>query len=273
MKFIIVGDAAKLTKHITDQGGEVVKLYSKGDENKLRDQYLEIPEADYLLNFFSPVILKSNVLNRLKNGALNVHNGKLPQYAGIHVHQWAIRNGEIETAVTIHKMTTDIDLGDIVAERSVMISPNDTGLSLFRKTVKEGLALMTDVVDQLLKTGGELVYNKQDISERHVYLHKDALDPLIEWPKPADTIRNFIRAGSYYPLQSPTYTATIPSKAFGDIQIIKAEVEDHSGASGCLLDITDGKPLIGCGKQSLRITSAKISREVELDWSQVFPIA
>src|SRR5215204_3898092 len=89
------------------------------------------PPADWLININSETILPSALLSHYEHRALNLHNGPLPQYAGRHVTQWGIRNGEKEFAATVHFMAGEVDTGDIVAERHFPIRASDTGLSLF----------------------------------------------------------------------------------------------------------------------------------------------
>src|SRR5712692_6385946 len=63
---------------------------------------LEHPEAavsgirgniDWLLSVNNTAILPGRLLAMCRHGALNLHPGLLPEYAGLHTHQWAIRNG------------------------------------------------------------------------------------------------------------------------------------------------------------------------------------
>tara|TARA_B100000242_G_C43055062_1_gene493587 strand:+ start:7891 stop:8571 length:681 start_codon:yes stop_codon:yes gene_type:complete len=220
------------------------------------------------LNVFSPIIIKSHILNKFRGRAFNVHNGKLPQYAGIHVHQWAIRNGETKLHVTIHHMTSNIDAGNIVAEHEIEISDKDTGLSLFHKSIKEGIVLMENLTNLLIRKS-PLPNTKQNLNERTLYKHKDALDSRIDWNLKAKDLHNFIRAGSYYPLKSPTYTATLFTKNYGKILILKSSIENASGIPGELLNVNNFGPLIACGENSLRLTKVKFDRKVNIDWNKI----
>lgn len=268
MKFIIIGKTEQLESYIRSHGGQVMLSLDSQEASVLKNPDVALPDADYLLNVYSPHILKSHVLNKFQDRAFNVHNGKLPQYAGIHVHQWAIRNGEHETAVTVHKITKEIDQGDIIAERPILISNNDTGLTLFQKTIKEGVSLMLEVVDLLL-SNAYLIVKPQNITERKLYMHRDALDPTINWGKPAKEIRNFIRAGSYYPLKSPTYTASLWDAKQGEILILEAQIVDIEGEPGQLLDLNEKGPLVACGEQALRLTRVKQHRDTKINWKQL----
>src|SRR5262245_31593611 len=84
--------------------------------------------ADWLLNVNSTIKFSRAILNQFYRGALNLHPGPLPQYAGVHVEQWAIRNMESLFGATIHLMDEGIDTGPVVAQGRFNISENDTAL-------------------------------------------------------------------------------------------------------------------------------------------------
>ena len=47
---------------------------------------------------------------------LNIHFAPLPAYRGMRPINWALKNGDLSHAVTIHEVTPDIDAGVIVAQ-------------------------------------------------------------------------------------------------------------------------------------------------------------
>ena len=60
--------------------------------------------------------LPSEVLSFPKYGALNVHDGLLPEYAGFSPMLWALLNRESHVGVTVHEMNEVLDGGPIVAQ-------------------------------------------------------------------------------------------------------------------------------------------------------------
>ena len=59
-------------------------------------------------------IIKKNILSICD--PLNVHYGFLPEFRGISPLEWQIKKQKKIAAVTVHRMTSGIDDGDIVAE-------------------------------------------------------------------------------------------------------------------------------------------------------------
>lgn len=64
---------------------------------------------------------------------LNVHYAPLPRLRGNAPVNWAILNGESETAITIHEVAAGLDSGNIVFQQAVPIGPDDNATTLFEK--------------------------------------------------------------------------------------------------------------------------------------------
>jgi len=81
-------------------------------------------------------ILGPSVVDLYKGKILNVHPSLLPKHAGgmnMDVHQAVIDAGETETGMTIHKVTQELDSGEIVLQKSVAVEPGDTAEILKEK--------------------------------------------------------------------------------------------------------------------------------------------
>lgn len=221
------------------------------------------PPGAWLINVNSTAIIPLDVLKLFEGRSLNFHPGLLPEYAGLHTHQWAIRNGEREFGVTVHRMEQRIDAGAIVGQQRFPIAPDDTGLSLFSRCLAAGAELFPRIVGQIIRDE-PLADIPQDLTRRRLYRHRDALDGRIDWNQSAQWIVDFIRAGNYEPFTSPTYVARLDPVEGFDIEALRATAEPASdGAPGAIVDISDAGPLIACGDGSaVRIVRARRGRQV-----------
>jgi methionyl-tRNA formyltransferase len=220
----------------------------------------EVPQTGggWLINANSTAIIPVSVLNAFEGRSLNFHPGLLPEYAGLHTHQWAIRNGEREFGVTVHRMEQRVDTGAIVGQLRFPIRPEDTGLSLFSRCLAAGAELFPRIVAQIVR-GEPLDDVPQDLTRRKLYRHRDALDGRIDWNARARAVLDFIRAGNYEPLSSPTYVARLDRIGDGDVEVLRARVEPATGGEpGVIVDLSDEGPLVICGEGSaIRITRAR----------------
>src|SRR5262249_51701299 len=118
---LVVEDSARnsLTEFAARHGIAVIDKYSFAPGC----QPLVDRQGAWLINVNSPLIIPAEVLELFEGRSLNFHPGLLPQYAGLHTHQWAIRNGEREFGVTVHRMERRIDSGAIVGQVRFPIRP------------------------------------------------------------------------------------------------------------------------------------------------------
>jgi methionyl-tRNA formyltransferase len=215
-------------------------------------------KIDWLLSANSTLIVPAPILAFFERGGLNLHPGVLPEYAGLHAHQWAIRKGEKEFGATIHLMEPGIDTGGIVREGRFPIGPADTGLSVFRRCMKLGSELFCEVIDQIA-SNVPLSAIPQDLTRRRIYRHRDILDGRIDWNWPAPTIIDFVRASNYEPFRSPTYVAALDATVDFAVEVSRARIEGRCGKSpGSIIDVAETGLLVACGDgDTVRVTRAR----------------
>ena len=217
----------------------------------------------WLINANSTFIIPTDALKLFEGRNLNFHPGLLPEYAGLHTHQWAIRNGEREFGATVHRMEQRIDAGAIVGQLRFPIRPHDTGLTLFSRCLAAGAELLPRIIAQIVR-GETLINVPQDLTRRRLYRHRDALDGRINWNDGAERIINFVRAGNYEPFTSPTYVARLDLVADFDIEVLRATREPTSSGDhpGTVIDTSAAGPLIVCGDgTAIRIGKGRRGRE------------
>jgi len=88
-------------------------------------------------------ILRSEFLELLPAGVVNLHPALLPYNRGAYPNVWSIIDGT-PAGVTLHYIDSGVDTGDIIAQRNVDIEPIDTGETLYRKLEKACVDLFKD---------------------------------------------------------------------------------------------------------------------------------
>ena len=94
-------------------------------------------------------ILNSNFISSAKIGVLNRHNSLLPAHRGRLAPFWALFNGDKETGVTIHFVTTEIDKGDIIIQKRMKIKPKEEFISLVDRCYKIADEVMDSALQQI----------------------------------------------------------------------------------------------------------------------------
>ena len=149
-------------------------------------------QPDFLFSFYYREMLKRELLEIPRQGALNMHGSLLPKYRGRVPVNWAIIHGETETGATLHYMPEKPDNGDSVAQQAVPILPDDTARQVFQKVTVAAEIALNDVLPALLAGKAQAV--KQDLNKGAYFGGRKAEDGIIDWSQSAQAIHNLVRA-------------------------------------------------------------------------------
>lgn len=117
-------------------------------------------------------IISKQVINKFNKGIINFHGGPLPEYRGSTNHIFAILNEEKKFGPTFHFIDEGIDTGNIITTKMFEISEEDTGYTLFKKTLKTGEEIFYELIKKIY-TGIEIESVPQNLSEGNTYKVKD----------------------------------------------------------------------------------------------------
>ncbi len=115
-------------------------------------EYLSSLNPDVFISIACPQILRKKALSIPRLGAWNVHSALLPRNRGMLPTFWSLCKGDTP-GVTLHKMVPDLDAGEILIQRSLDCSIEDTSLHQLLGRTKN---LAADIVSDglgLIETG------------------------------------------------------------------------------------------------------------------------
>jgi methionyl-tRNA formyltransferase len=122
---------------------------------------------------------------------VNVHYAALPHYRGRANVNWAIINGEPETAITIHAITPGLDDGNILFQQAVAIGPDDTATDIYDTLNEIQREALSETVARYLDGFSGVPQNE---SESTYGCSRVPADGEIDWSKSTDHIYALIRA-------------------------------------------------------------------------------
>lgn len=188
-----------------------VKVFAK-EQNLPIIQPESLKSEDFLqtlrnLNIDLIVVVAFKMLPKVvwqipKIGTINIHASLLPQYRGAAPINWAIINGEKKTGVTSFIINEVIDTGNILLQKEVDITDDETVGTLHDKLQESGSQLLIETL-QLLETG-----KQQGIDQTTLFANEKDLKPApkifketckINWNEKSVKINNLIRGFSPYP--------------------------------------------------------------------------
>lgn len=155
-------------------------IYNEFLEEEILKQ-IKQKEIDYFILAWWPYIVKENILNLPKCGTLNFHPSYLPYNRGKHPTFWNIIE-EAPYGVSIHFVDTGIDSGDVVFQKKIAKTWEDTGKTLYDRAQKEMVKLFKQnyknlkakkykINKQKLKNGS-FHYSSEMANSIEVLLHK-----------------------------------------------------------------------------------------------------
>ncbi len=139
------------------------------------------------------MILRSDLLSSVNYNAINFHASLLPANRGPNPVNWAIIKGETKTGITLHYMDDGLDSGDIIAQKEIEISFDDTWVTLLNKIKRDQIKFMKEKFSAILVGENSRTPQPKNIFEKNKRL--DPNYPKIEFNSMDDLqIYNLIRA-------------------------------------------------------------------------------
>ncbi len=171
------------------RGLRVVKPADPNTPELMRQ--IAILRPDFLFSFYYRKMLAPGLLEAPGRGALNMHGSLLPRYRGRAPVNWAVIKGERETGATLHYMVTKPDAGDIVAQQTVPILPDDSAFEVFGKVTLAAEMVLDRVLPDLL--AGTAPRIAQDLARGSYFGGRRPEDGRIAWESSAAEIHNLVR--------------------------------------------------------------------------------
>ena len=153
---------------------------------------LQALQADFFFSFYYRLMLKPALLALPSRGGYNMHGSLLPKYRGRVPVNWAILHGECETGATLHRMVEKPDAGEIIAQQTVPILPDDTAGEVFNKITLAAEIALDKVLPLLI--AGTAPHVMPDLKAGSYFGGRKPEDGRIDWTQPAQQIHNLVRA-------------------------------------------------------------------------------
>lgn len=152
----------------------------------------ETPKADYFVSWFYSQIISRQLLATYAKGGINMHGGRIPDYRGANVLNWAIANGETHLGVTWHEVVEKVDAGGILAESSIPVATGKAAIDLRTDIINEGVRLFPEAMQRFVSGGPPL--RVPDLNCGRIWPSRRAEDSRIEPRWSIDRVDAMIRA-------------------------------------------------------------------------------
>lgn len=161
-------------------------------------QELKALQADLMVVVVYGLLLPKVVLETPRLGCINVHPSLLPRWRGAAPIQRAIEAGDTQTGVSIMQLDEGWDTGDVLAQVTCHINPEDTSHSLHDRLAEISADLLVQTVDRLEQ---DQVQPIPQAEVGVVYAEKiSKAEGEIDWQQSAEVLARRVRAFNPWPV-------------------------------------------------------------------------
>jgi methionyl-tRNA formyltransferase len=166
-------------KEVAERLGIEVRQPEKLDES------VSVDDAEAIVVAAYGALIPETLLDRTL--WLNVHPSLLPRWRGAAPVERAIMTGDVETGVTIHRTTAELDAGPIAAQRAFPIHPDDDAGAIYAKAG----ALAAELLEGVLAAPD---FHPQPEDGATYAERLTAADRELDWNRTPEALANQIRA-------------------------------------------------------------------------------
>ena len=234
---------------------------------KVRDpeflQVLEKLDPDIIVVAAFGQIIPKSILELPKYGCINIHASLLPKYRGAAPIQQAVIDGEKESGVTIMRMGTGLDTGDMISKIVVPIAKDETGGTLFDKLAEAGAKLLVETLPHIFD--GTAVYEKQPEESPTPYAGMITKQMgLINFGKSAAELERLVRGLNPWP-SAFTFWNGKTLKVWESFVVKSEEAGAEKSEPGTVVK-TDKKGIyVACGEDVLVLSQVQLEGKKRMD--------
>lgn len=224
------------------------------------EEWLKSQEPDVCALVAYGRLLKQSLLDVPTHGFINMHPSLLPLYRGPSPIQTAVLNGDTVTGVSIMKLDSGMDTGDVLMQETLPLPLEATSEDMNAQLSALGADMMLKSLEAI--EAGEAYFTPQDESlstHTRMFIKQDGA---INWDCTADYLYNQVRASVPWPVAYFRYNEQ-PMRVH-TCAVIEEIVNE---APGTIIRIEDHQLIVSTGKSALAI------RVIQAPGKKAMPIA
>lgn len=243
------------------------------DRNINSDTFIEKVEkyrCDLFVSMSFNQIFKSQIINLPHLKSINCHAGKLPFYRGRNILNWVLINDETDFGITVHYIDEGIDTGDIILQKTYVISDDDNYSTLLEKAYIGCATTLYESI-KIIQSGNVKAIKQDTIHPVGMYCtQRTQGDEIIDWNQGSRGIFNFIRA-----ICNPGPGAR--TKVNGEELIINGSImiddaPNYIGICGAVISVAADSFIVKTNDNTIRITDYSCNGAIKvgdrLDWTE-----
>ncbi len=134
-------------------------IYTK-NKKELKNIKYKINNIDLGIIISYSIIIPYSIIKIIKFGFINIHASLLPKWKGPAPIYWSLLSNDKKTGITIIKINKNIDKGNIIYQKKILIEKKDNYITLTKKIQKIGCNIINKIIKKIYKN--KILYIKQN---------------------------------------------------------------------------------------------------------------
>lgn len=175
-------------------------VYSKRKDSLSITSFLESfisSKNTLIISANNRYIFPKSILNSKNLLVINFHYALLPDYRGMNIPSWVIFNDENKTGITWHVVDDQIDHGEIIAQRQMLLTKKTIAFDVVRWGMNNAVQLLGEFIDPLLEFGTVETKPLNYEQGKIYYSNEIPLSGVLDLSASIDVISRTLRAYDY----------------------------------------------------------------------------
>ncbi len=113
-------------------------------------------------------ILTDDFVNHYYGRMINIHPSLLPRYRGLHTHRRALEAGDSEHGLTIHYVSSELDGGPVILQKTVPVLEDDDEQTLAQRVLEQEHQAYPQVIQWIAENRVQVSGNQVLIDDKPV---------------------------------------------------------------------------------------------------------
>tara|TARA_B100000925_G_scaffold291848_1_gene281895 strand:- start:818 stop:1528 length:711 start_codon:yes stop_codon:yes gene_type:complete len=144
-------------------------VFYKNINSKITIDYINSLKSELVICINCPQILTNNTIKLIKAPLYNFHPGDIPSYRGVFIPFFLLKNKINKACLTFHKISVEIDSGEVINKKYYDIENSDNIYSIYKKIFisVEAISFITECIEHSNKLNFQI--NPEDENRYYTY--------------------------------------------------------------------------------------------------------
>lgn len=167
------------------------------DKKELAAYLLTLQEKTLLISASNNFLFPKTLVEKENITIINFHNALLPNYPGRNAPSWVIYMGEKQSGITWHYVTSGIDEGSIIIQKTCEIGEDSKAYELTEKLMTLAYEAFVESFDAVMEERVSAREQSFDAQRRMYRSYEMPSDGFFETTQPPDEIYRLLRSVDY----------------------------------------------------------------------------